>query len=205
MFKLLKLLVFRKRWRRLNEHNFTAAKNIFNISKVVVGNNSYGALEVYSWLNNNDKLYIGSYVSISSDVKFIIDGNHNTSYLTTFPFEAILFDEITDSNVVGKGSISIGDDVWIGMNSMILSGVNVGQGAVIGAGSVVAKDIPPYAIVAGNPAKIVKYRFPQGIVEKLIKLDFKKIDKDFVKNNLSLFYRDVDNNLLKTIEEAMNK
>lgn len=203
MYSFLKLLFCRKKWRKLNKHNLTTMKNIFDISKVVVGNNTYGHLEVYAWLKNDDKLYIGNCVSISSNVKFIIDGNHNTNYLSTFPFEAILLGKKIDSNVIGKGSIIIGDDVWIGMNSTILSGVKIGQGAIIGTGSVVTKDVPPYAIVGGNPAKILKYRFSDDIIKKLNKIDFSKIDKDFVRKNHDLLYKNLDEEVLEMIEEKL--
>lgn len=201
LFGFFQLLAFRRKWRKLNKHNFTFAKNIFNPSKVVVKNASYGALEVYAWLDNDDKLYIENYVSISSNVKFIIDGGHNTNYLSTYPFEAMFLEKKIDSNITGKGSIIVESDVWIGMNNTILSGVKIGQGAVIAAGSVVTKDVPPYAIVAGNPAKVIKYRFSEDIIQRLLKIDFNKIDKNFVQNNINLFYTQMDEGLLEQIEQ----
>jgi len=87
-----------------------------------------------------------------------------------------------------KGLIIVEDDVWIGTRVIILSGIRIGQGAIIGAGSVVTKDVPPYAIVGGDPARVIKYRFDEETVKQLIKIDFSRISKEFVLNNIDLLY-----------------
>ena len=98
-----------------------------------------------------------------------------------------------------KGPIIVGDDVWIGLNSIILSGVTIGQGAVIGARSVVAKDVPPYAVYAGN--KVVKYRFNDDIIQKLLKFDYSKLteltDED-IKRNRELLNKEIDESFFET-------
>lgn len=80
------------------------------------------------------------------------------------------------------------DDVWIATNALILSGVTIGRGAIVAAGAVVVKDVPPYAIVGGNPAKILKYRFSLEIRESLMKMDFSLLTKEYIEQNIDFFY-----------------
>lgn len=95
---------------------------------------------------------------------------------------------------VSKGDITIEDDVWIGYGATILSGVKIGQGAVIAAGAVVTRDVPPYAIAGGVPAKVIKWRFPQAIIDKLVKIDFSKLDEKMVRKHIDELYEKVDEN-----------
>ena len=104
-----------------------------------------------------------------------------------------------------NGPIVINDDVWIATDSIILSGVNVGKGAVIAAGSVVVKDVPPYSIVGGNPAKVIKYRFEQNIIDKLMKIDLSSIDKSINQENIELFYRNLDEEVFDEIISKFGK
>ena len=101
-----------------------------------------------------------------------------------------------------KGDIIIEDDVWIGYGCTILSGVKIGQGAVIGTRSVVAKDIPPYAIYAGN--KIIKYRFSNKVIEKLLKIDFSKINEKCIRENIKCFYETITEDNVERILEKLN-
>ena len=89
---------------------------------------------------------------------------------------------------MAKGDIILEDDVWIGHSAIIMSGVTLGQGSIVAAGAVVTKDVPPYAIVGGNPAKIIKYRFEREVIEKLLKFDFSKLSNEVVKDKLSVLY-----------------
>lgn len=93
-----------------------------------------------------------------------------------------------------KGPIILEDDVWIATNALILSGVTIGQGAIVAAGAVVVKDVPPYAVVGGNPAKIIKYRFPEEIIKKLLKLDFSLLTSEYVKGNISILQAPITKN-----------
>lgn len=86
----------------------------------------------------------------------------------------------------------VDDDVWIGSRATILSGVHIGQGAIVAAGSVVTRDVPPYAVVGGVPTRIIKYRFTEDIIKELLKIDYSKINASFVEIHTDLLYRKVD-------------
>jgi virginiamycin A acetyltransferase len=183
------LYIFKKRYRKINLHNETSPANIFRIEKISVGNFTYGLIDVTDWSDLQVKLEIGHFCSIAPGVKFILAGDHFMQNLSTFPFKAKF--GLVNFEATSNGSIVIKDDVWICANSIILSGVTIGQGAVIAAGSVVTKDIPPYAIVAGVPAKIIKYRFSSNIISKLLTIDYSKVKKDDVIKNINLWYEAV--------------
>ena len=114
-----------------------------------------------------DKLHIGDYVCIGAEVVILMGGNHThkVDWFCLYPF----MDYIEES-YVGKGDTHIGDGSWLGMRAMIMPGVTIGEGAVVAANSVVTKDVAPYSIVAGSPAKHIKYRFEPSIVEELLAL-----------------------------------
>lgn len=115
------------------------------------------------------KFKVGKYCSLSSPIFIYLGGNHRTDWVTTFPFPDF------NSNAVGrtdasKGDVIIENDVWTGANVTIMSGVTIGNGAVIGANSTVTKSVPPYSIVAGNPARVKKYRFSEEQINRLLKI-----------------------------------
>lgn len=111
-----------------------------------------------------DKLIIGNYVCIASGVIILMGGNHNhhSEWITVYPFM-----EQIETSYEPKGDTIIENDAWIGMNAMIMPGVTIGEGAIVAAGSVVSKDVPPYTIVGGNPAKEIRKRFTDKEIEKL--------------------------------------
>jgi acetyltransferase-like isoleucine patch superfamily enzyme len=113
---------------------------------------------------------IGSYCSIAEDVQFLVGGNHHPEWVSTFPFRAIfgLPGEFEDGQPASRGPVTIGNDVWIGLGALVLSGVTVGDGAVIAAGALVTKDVRPYAIVGGNPAREIRRRFSDEQVDALL-------------------------------------
>ena len=124
---------------------------------------------------------------IASDVKFIMNGaNHLSNALTAYPFAIFgngWENAMENKSYPQKGNITIGNDVWIGFRALVLSGVNIGDGAVIAAGAVVASDVPPYAIVVGNPAKVIRYRFTNAEIKYLLAIrwwdwDIEKIEKN---------------------------
>jgi virginiamycin A acetyltransferase len=121
----------------------------------------------------DDRLVIGKFSSIAHGASFVLNGgNHFADRLSTFPFP--IFGDAFGTPDPGawpnKGGITIGHDVWIGWDATILPGVSVGHGAIVAAKSVVAADVPPYAIVAGNPAKIVKYRLPEADIDRMLQI-----------------------------------
>ncbi len=188
----LKYNRFYRKWRALNEDNNTYPVNNFAFEAVSVGKSSYGELCVVAF-NNKSKVCIGNYVSIAQEVVFILDADHCTNTITTYPHKVKTL-RLQLFEASSKGDIIVQDDVWIGYGSTILSGVTIGQGAVIAAGSVVSRDVPPYAIVGGVPAKVIKYRFEEPIREKLLKIDFSKLDEDMIREHIDELYQEVTEN-----------
>lgn len=161
-------------WRALNTHNLTKLVKPLRCRNVSVGNFSYGDIDFYEYDHCDEGLHIGHFVSIAPEVKFLLGGNHPYTGFSTYPFAVLLFGHLREAK--SKGIITIQDDVWIGLGATILSGVTIGQGAVIGARCVVSKDIPPYAVACGNPVSIIKYRFSPAVIKKLLLIDFSSID-----------------------------
>jgi len=139
-----KLYFLKRRWKCKNQNNKTTINTIVPIELISVGRNSYGAINVQSW-NKNTKLLIGSYCSIAQNVVFMLDVEHYTDHISTYPFKVQSLN--ANAEAYSHGNIIVEDDVWIGYGVTVLSGVNIGQGAVVAAGAVVTKDVPPYAIV----------------------------------------------------------
>ncbi len=137
----------------------------------------------YEW--NNDKLIIGKFCQIAAGVEFVMNGaNHQMNAVSTFPFYTLEgWDMKTPAaaDMPYKGDTVIGNDVWIGQNTVILPGVHIGDGAIIGLNSVVAGDVPPYTIVAGNPAKKIRKRFDDELIELMLR--FKWWDKSIEEIN----------------------
>lgn len=190
-------------WNNNNQHNNCKLGNIVPLNqdsfdKIRIGSNSYGDINARFFSSQNERLIIGDRCSIASGVQFLLGGEHKYTCVTTYPYKAL--DLNMGDEAVSKGAIEIKDDVWIGYNSLILSGVTLGQGAVIAAGSVVVKDVPPYAIVGGNPAKIIKYRFDSEVIEKLLTLKIGDIKPSI--NNVEYLYKELDRN---NIDEIINK
>ncbi len=133
-----------------------------------IGDWTYGSPKVLSFLNGGT-LKIGRFCSISTGVTILLGGEHRYDWVTTYPFKVVCHEaRAFPIHLRSKGPVVIGNDVWIGYGATILSGVAIGDGAVIAAGSVVAKSVPPYSIVAGNPARVAKYRFSEEQIEALL-------------------------------------
>lgn len=131
---------------------------------------------LYHYPVNGDKLIIGKFCSIACGAKFLFtSANHKMSSLSTYPFPIFYEEWGLDAKDIrnawdNKGDIIIGNDVWIGYEAVIMAGVTIGDGAIIGTRAVVTKDVPPYTIVGGVPAKPIRKRFDDATVERLIKL-----------------------------------
>ena len=142
---------------------------------------------------NVDKLFIGKYCSIGSGAVFMMAGNqgHRMDWVSTFPFyyQANIF-KTSKNAYVKSGDTIIGDDVWIGSEAMIMAGVTIGSGAVVAARAVVTKDVPPYAVVGGNPAQILKYRFDEESIVKLLTLKWWDWSEEEVKDAMPLICSD---------------
>lgn len=187
-FRSVKSNKLKRNWRKKNSVNDTHAMNQFNFANVSVGRYSYGELNVVDFCDSH-KLVIGNYVSIAQNVTFLLNGEHYVDHISSFPFKVKVMGE--QAEAFSKGDIVVYDDVWIGYGATIMSGVHIGQGAVIAADAVVTKDIPPYAIVGGVPAKVIKYRFSPEIIEKLMKIDYSKLDKETVEKNIDKLYEPI--------------
>ncbi|MET0626304.1 MAG: CatB-related O-acetyltransferase [Pyrinomonadaceae bacterium] len=132
-----------------------------------IGRGTYGSPRVLSW-RDGTALEIGSFCSISDSVTIMLGGEHRTDWVTTYPFSR-LFPEAAGfrGHPHTKGDVVIGNDVWVGYGALILSGVRIGDGAVVAARSVVRGNVEPYSIVAGNPSRHVKFRFDEATVGAL--------------------------------------
>lgn len=173
-------------WRQRNLHNQTVIRNLFDFDKVSVGQATYGPLNIHEWGHPDERLTIGHYVSISEGVTFLLGGNHPYQGITTFPVKVKFLGYAKEAQT--KGAITVGDDVWLGHNAMVMSGVKIAQGAVVAAGAVVTRDVPPYAIVTGNPARIVKYRFSETVIQKLLKINYSHVSpKQMAELGLNLY------------------
>ena len=184
----ISLFLFRKKWRKKNKFNTTIPLNMFDINSVLIGKHTYGGISVLNY-NNAYKLIIGNYCSIATFVMFILDADHYTNHISTFPFKVKELGERFEG--VSKGDILVDDDVWIGYGATIMSGVHIGQGAVVAAGAVVTKDVPPYAIVGGVPAKVIKYRFEPEMIEELLKVDYSKLTKEMIEEHIDDLYTEL--------------
>jgi len=149
------------------------------------GKYSYGKPNVL-WENDNGKLYVGNFCSIADGVTIYLGGNHNHQWVTTYPFGHIHKSIFTNCNGNGhpstNGSVVIGNDVWICNSVTIMSGAVIGDGAVIANNAHVVKNVEPYSITGGNPAKHIKYRFTPEQIQKLLQIKWwdwedEKIDR----------------------------
>lgn len=177
-----------------NYKNLCFLKNIITNPNIVVGDYTYydDFENVRNFEKNvkyhfdfiGDKLIIGKFCMLASGVTFIMNGaNHLSKSISSFPFAIFGKDwsnAMDNKSYPFKGDTRIGNDVWLGYQAMILPGVEIGDGAIIASNSTVVKDVEPYTVVGGNPAKVIKKRFPDAVIDELLKLqwwnwDIKKI------------------------------
>lgn len=127
-------------------------------------------------------------------------GGHRLDCVSTFPFRGKL---VGDVEAMTKGPIVLEDDVWIGYGATVLSGVTLGKGSVVGAGALVCGDVPSYAIVAGIPAKVIRYRFDDETRARLAAIDLGKVDAAFARKEIELFESPLDDGALELLEAKL--
>lgn len=187
IFRHLKYkLVEKPKYKELKEKLFSEMVSVGKFTYGITPNN------VVFFNEGDAKIIIGKFCSIASGVKFMAGGEHDFKRVSTFPFSKKMNKLLNKQESFSKGEIKIGNDVWIGTDAIILSGVNIGDGAVIAARSVVVKNIPPYAIVGGNPAKIIKMRFSDSQIVDLLKIKWWDWDEEFIRENIEYFYGNVE-------------
>ena len=182
-----------KNWR--NPHNQTRLHlaRIASRQGYEIGEFTYGKPKV-RFPESGRKLTIGRYGSIADKVEILLGGNHRTDWGTTYPFSA--FPELwpgaprNEDYHTSRGDVTIGHDVWLGSGAIVMSGVTVGHGAVVAAHAIVTKDVPPYAIVGGNPAKVIRYRFDEETVAALLDAQWWDLPRDKIATLIPLLQSD---------------
>ena len=155
-----------------------------------VGDHTYGEPNIFHD-GHIAKLKIGKFCSIARDVYIILSADHNIDWITTYPFSSKEYKNDWDADGIGghpttNGDVIIGNDVWIGFNATIMSGVHIGDGAVIAARAVVTKDVSPYMIVGGVPAKYIKKRFKDDEIKELLRIKWWDWPTDKIKKNVKI-------------------
>lgn len=193
-------------------------KNFVKASNILIGDYTYfddqrngpEKFEEYNVLYNYDfakvKLIIGKFCAIAAETKFIMTGDHKIDAISTYPFPIFQQGWEKAFNIFDlpvKGDIIVGNDVWFGYDSLIRGGVKIGDGAIIATRAVVVKDIPPYAVVAGNPAKVVKMRFDDKSIERLLHISWWNWDIKKINQHLSLICNlDIDQLEVAALEDC---
>jgi virginiamycin A acetyltransferase len=186
-------------------------KNVVKNPNIIIGDYTYyddpNPLDfeknvLYHYPFYGDKLIFGKFCAIASGVKFIMNGaNHKLDAISTYPFSLfgngweVVMPKLEELPI--KGDTVIGNDVWIGYEALFLPGVHIGNGAIIAAKSVVTKDVPPYAILGGNPAKLIKTRFDENVISLLENLKWWDWDIKKITQSLPLLTSGKVNDLLK--------
>lgn len=198
--------------------NDSIIKNLVASGKVSIGANCKvigGKVEMYgkifiddftsingpntALVSKNNHIRIGKYCSIARNV-LLQEYNHSYKNLSTYYINQNVFKESVNNDIISKGDIIIKNDVWVGAGAVILSGVTIGNGAIISANSTVTKDVPDFAIVGGNPIKIIKYRFDKEIIDKLNEIEWWNWNEEKIHKNKDFFKEELTVEKLKNIK-----
>lgn len=179
----VRLAAFLDRQTRLAEKHDLQDRGLLS-----VGRHTYGLPKIWMSRGSECKVAIGSFCSISPEVQIIAGGIHPAAWVSTYPFRIKwrMAGAYEDGMPATRGDLVVGSDVWIGTQAMLLSGVTIGHGAIVAARAVVTHSVPPYAIVAGAPAKIVRYRFEDEIIARLLKLAWWDWDDEKIRQAVPL-------------------
>jgi acetyltransferase-like isoleucine patch superfamily enzyme len=192
MRKMTRLKLFRNRVRRKLFHlpEEPLYTKDFLGYRYQIGDHTYGKPRVVSW-GEGTSLRIGKYCSIGTNVNIFLGSEHRIDWVSTYPFP-FLWKEAASipGHPFTKGDVVIGNDVWIGFGATILSGVTIGDGVAIGACSLVTKDVPAYAIIGGNPTQVIRFRFDEGTIQKLLQIKWWDWPDEKVKENVHLICSD---------------
>jgi acetyltransferase-like isoleucine patch superfamily enzyme len=170
-----------------DETDMTKKRNKIKAGKYTAGLKN---IKSFSWETKPAAIYIGKFCSIGANCKIYLGGNHRTDWVSTYCFGMFGTRWSTNCRELGtpvsNGDVVIGNDVWLGENVTIMSGVHIGDGAVLANNSHVVKNVPPYSITGGNPAKHIKYRFDEKTIEALLKIQWWDWEEDKINENIPL-------------------
>jgi acetyltransferase-like isoleucine patch superfamily enzyme len=171
---------------RQNELAYTA--NFLKGAQFRIGDFTYGNPRIIHF-GENARLTIGKFSSIAENVTIFLGGNHRIDWVSTYPFTFLKNLFPNAANIQGhpatKGDVVVGNDVWIGEGATILSGINIGDGAVVAAGSVVTKNVRPYEVVGGNPARHIKLRFSDAQIQRLLQIQWWNWEIEKIQNEVA--------------------
>jgi chloramphenicol O-acetyltransferase type B len=179
-------------------------------SRIEIGRFTYGTehMVVREW-NEGARLTIGSFCSIAMGLKVFLGGNHRVDWCTTFPFGHVFADQLGGQGITGhpqtKGDVVVGNDVWIGEGVTIQSGVTIGDGAVIAGGAVVTRTVPAYEIWGGNPARLIRARFPETVALRLQALRWWDCGIETVRTLAPLLSQPPDDALFVELERIVGQ
>lgn len=192
-YSLNKRLSFLKKTRIWSKYGNETRYHFLDDPDISVGEFTYGIPHIKIY-DKGVKIKIGKYCSIADNVLIMGGGKHHLEFASTYPFYELHKDIFTNASVYASPNTNdtiIGNDVWIGNGAVILSGNQIGDGAVIGSHAVVSKDIPPYAIAVGNPIRIIKYRFDEETIKRLLASNWWDLAPE-VLNELLVYLDNVD-------------
>lgn len=161
---------------------------------VRIGRHTYGVEPGLVYGSNDETtLEVGSFCSIAGEVLFMCRAHHNSASVSTFPFRILLTGEFpVMSDLLPARNIRVGNDVWIGRRAIIMPGIHIGDGAVVGSGAIVTRDVPPYAIVGGNPARLIRYRFSEDNIAKLTIIRWWEWSDEKIRSEIDSFYAPIE-------------